>query len=157
MRILYRFRLVALGPLTLAACAAAGCNGNVAQLAGCPSSNLANNGVPQLLYPISGTQGLADSLSAILIAFNGAASKVNPIQLRAAGNPSTAIGPALSPPAKLPSPRAGTPPGWSMYSVSLPTLSAHTAYTLSYTYATSYNSCTGEQNTTSTVGHFTTQ
>jgi hypothetical protein len=157
MGVFLRFRPFVLGALGSAALVAAGCHGNVAQIAGCPSTKISNNGVPQLLYPINGTHGVSDTLAAILIGFNGTASQVKTLELQAPGGPSVAIGPVLQRPPVLPSPMASPPSGWQTYSVQLPTLTAHTPYALSYTYATSYNSCNGQQTTTSPVGQFTTQ
>jgi hypothetical protein len=133
-----------------------GCNGGAAQLLGCPSTKVSNNGVPQLLFPESGATKVPDSAAAIVIAFNGTASEVDTLDL-VDSKTSVAIGPVKAAPSPRPSPMASPPAGWSIYSVPLPPLSARMQYTLKYTYTASYNSCNGQQTATSTVGQFTTQ
>ncbi len=150
-----KFRAIALGALGLSALGLAGCNGGAAELLGCPSTKVSNNGVPELLYPESGARNVPDTTGAIVIAFNGTASEVDTLDL-VSPNASVAIGPVKSAPSPQPSPMANPPAGWSVYSVQLPALGDATLYTLRYTYAASYNSCTGQQTATATVGQFTT-
>jgi hypothetical protein len=152
----FHLRLFACAALGLST-SATGCNGGAAELLGCPSTRTANNGVPELLYPESGARSVPDSLSAVVIAFNGTASEVDTLALASPDGSSVAIGPVKAAPSPAPSPSAQAPAGWSTYSVPVPPLKAHTQYTLRYTYGSSYNSCNGQQTTTATVGDFTTR
>jgi hypothetical protein len=136
--------------------ALAGCNGGAAALLGCPSTRTANNGVPELLFPESDARNVPDSLSAVVIAFDGTASEVDTLALGTPNGSSVAIGPVNGAPSPAPSPMAPAPAGWSVYSVPVPQLAAHTQYTLRYTYGSSYNSCNGQQTSTASVGQFTT-
>jgi len=146
-------RLIALAFVGIAL---AGCNGGAAALLGCPSTKVSNNGVPELLYPEGGARNVGDSLGSVIIAFNGTASEVDTLSLSGGAKGPVAIGPVKVAPTTLPSPRAPTPTGWSVYAVTLPPLSGATTYTLKYTYTSSYNSCNGQQASTSTLGQFTT-
>jgi hypothetical protein len=149
-------RLLACATLSLSS-ALAGCNGGAAALLGCPSTRTANNGVPELLYPESDARNVPDSLSAVVIAFDGTASEVDTLALGGPNGSSVAIGPVKAAPSPAPSPMSPAPAGWSVYSVPVPQLAAHTQYTLRYTYGSSYNSCNGQQTTTASVGQFTTR
>jgi len=114
--------------------------------------------VPQLIYPTPGYNNVPDNATFIVVAYPANASLAQTITLSQKGGSTVALGPMGAAPPVIPKPHAQTLPGQgTLFGVTLPTLAAHSVYSVNYRYTNTATVC-GQTTTTSVLmGVFRTQ
>jgi hypothetical protein len=145
MRRFIAFSVVALAAASLAACGDSG--------GSTPCASQPNLAAPQLLYPIPGSSGVADSPGFIVVSGVGPASGSIYLKPPTGSNIyANSLGPVPSP---APSPAASAPAGSTLLAAPIPSLAAGTAYGV-YFNSNGASPCVQGQ-VSGSIGSFTTQ
>jgi hypothetical protein len=121
----------------------------------CSFSTPLPSAIPQMMYPMPGAVQVPVTAPAMVVGFTGTPSIAGTISLQASDGTTVALGPMGAAPRVMPTPFAPLQAG-TAYGVTLPTLSKHTGYAVTYKYLTRVSACGGANTATVPIGAFAT-